>query len=172
MIAFVIAGCSTQTESYRHFNNVAQMATNKPDELVAVAPPPLTEGVFPCSNTECHKAGTKVNKVPHEVGFHSDIELHHDEKNRWCLDCHDTENRNVLHLADGRPVEFTESYRLCGQCHGPQLRSWRAGEHGKRTGSWSGKKEYRLCVSCHDPHAPHFKPLKPERPPIRQELIK
>ena len=148
------------------------MNLKKTETLVAVAPPPFTDGVFPCSTSECHKPTTKVNKVPHDVVFHADIELHHDEKNRWCLDCNDTANRNFLHLADGRLVDFKESYRLCGQCHGPVLRAWKAGEHGKRTGSWSGAKEYRLCVSCHDPHAPHFKPLKPERPPIHQEMIK
>ncbi|HEY5492164.1 MAG TPA: hypothetical protein VIK25_13300, partial [Gemmatimonadaceae bacterium] len=89
-----------------------------------------------------------------------------------CLDCHDARNRDKLHLADGRLIDFTESYRLCGQCHGPTLRNWKAGEHGKRTGSWSGAKQYLLCASCHSPHSPHFKPLKPKAPPLRQEAIR
>ena len=104
--------------------------------------------------------------------FHDEIVLRHDEKNRWCLDCHDAVNRDQLHLADGRPVKFTESYRLCGQCHGPTLRNWQAGEHGKRTGSWSGAKQYLLCPSCHNPHSPRFKPLEPLGPPVRQEQIR
>ena len=38
--------------------------------------------------------------------------------------------------------------------------------HGKRIGMWNGKKTYFLCVNCHNPHAPRFKALKPEPPPI------
>ena len=135
-----------------------------------VAPPPFSDGVFPCS--ECHGKTDVVNRTPHPVEFHEDIVLHHDEKNRWCLDCHDAQNRDKLHLADGRLIDFTESYRLCGQCHGPTLRNWKAGEHGKRTGSWSGEKQYLLCASCHSPHSPGFKPLKPQPAPVRQEAIK
>ena len=107
-----------------------------------------------------------------ELAFHEDIVFTHDAQNRWCLDCHDAANRDVLHLADGRPVPFTESYRLCGQCHGPQLQNWRAGDHGRRTGSWSGTKHYLLCANCHNPHSPHFKPIEPMPPPIRQEQIR
>lgn len=138
--------------------------------LFPVAPPPFSDGVFPCS--ECHGRTDKVDRTPHKVEFHEDIVLRHDEKNRWCLDCHDAANRDKLHLADGRLIDFTESYRLCGQCHGPTLRNWKAGEHGKRTGSWSGAKQYLLCASCHSPHSPRFKPLKPLAPPLRQEAVR
>ena len=140
------------------------------EELVAVSPPPFSEGIFPCS--DCHDPEDKVNTTRHEVDFHDNIVLKHDEKNRWCLDCHDVRNRDVLHLADGRPVLFTESYRLCGQCHGPQLKNWRAGDHGRRTGYWNGQKEYLLCASCHNPHSPAFKPIEPLPPPRRQETIR
>jgi hypothetical protein len=135
-----------------------------------VAPPPFSEDIFPCS--ECHGKTDVVNRTPHPVEFHENIVLRHDEKNRWCLDCHSAQNRDKLHLADGRLIDFKESYRLCGQCHGPTLRNWKAGEHGKRTGSWSGEKQYLLCANCHDPHSPGFKPLKPEPAPVRQEAIK
>jgi hypothetical protein len=135
-----------------------------------VAPPPFSDDIFPCS--ECHGKTDVVNRTPHPVEFHENIVLRHDEKNRWCLDCHSAQNRDKLHLADGRLVDFKESYRLCGQCHGPTLRNWKAGEHGKRTGSWSGEKKYLLCANCHNPHSPGFKPLKPEPAPVRQEAIK
>ncbi len=138
--------------------------------LYPVAPPPFSDGVFPCS--ECHGKTDVVNRTPHPVEFHEDIVLHHDEKNRWCLDCHDAQNRDKLHLADGRLIDFTESYRLCGQCHGPTLRNWKAGEHGKRTGMWNGEKQYLLCASCHSPHSPRFTPITPKPAPIRQEAIK
>lgn len=148
----------------------AKAPVRKVAALFPVAPPPFSDGVFPCS--ECHGKTDVVNRTPHAVEFHEDIVLRHDEKNRWCLDCHDAQNRDKLHLADGRLVDFTESYRLCGQCHGPTLRNWKAGEHGKRTGSWSGEKQYLLCANCHSPHAPGFKPLKPQPAPVRQEAIK
>lgn len=165
VIASLIA-CDREHRSALDFGTSATAQTSGPEPQLIVAPPPFSEGIFPCSN--CHFPEDEVNRTPHPVEFHDDIQLHHDEKNRWCLDCHDATNRDRLHLADGRPVEFTESYRLCGQCHGPTLRDWKAGEHGKRTGSWSGEKEYLLCASCHSPHSPRFKPVKPEPPPRRQ----
>lgn len=140
------------------------------DNLIAVAPPPFSDGVFPCS--ECHFEDDEVDRTPRDVDFHDTVNFTHDAENRWCLDCHDAQNRDKLHLADGRLIDFEESYRLCGQCHGPQLNEWKAGDHGRRTGSWSGKKEYLLCAHCHDPHSPAFKPIEPLPPPIRQENIK
>jgi len=64
-------------------------------------------------------------------------------------------------------IDFNESYKLCGQCHGPKLRDWEAGIHGRRTGQWNGEKEYLLCAHCHDPHSPKFPPMKPEPAPIK-----
>ena len=130
-------------------------------------PPPMTEGLFPCSN--CH-ASMEVNRKKRELKEeHTDIKLHHAETMRWCLDCHDAGNRDKLRLYNGELIKFTESYRLCGECHGPQYGDWRAGVHGKRTGYFtgSGKRTYFLCAHCHDPHEPKFKPLKPEPPPHR-----
>jgi hypothetical protein len=62
-------------------------------------------------------------------------------------------------------VDFSSSYELCRQCHGPKYRDWRAGVHGRRTGSWKGKKQYLLCAHCHNPHAPKFQAIKPEPAP-------
>ena len=138
--------------------------------LIAVAPPPFSDGVFPCS--ECHFEDDEVDRTSRPVDFHDTVDFHHDAENRWCLDCHDAQNRDMLHLADGRLVAFEESYVLCGQCHSPQLKDWQAGDHGRRTGSWSGQKEYLLCAHCHDPHDPSIKPIAPMPPPIRQENIK
>jgi hypothetical protein len=44
--------------------------------------------------------------------------------------------------------------------------------HGKRTGEWSGRKIYRLCVHCHDPHQPRFRPITPKPPPVQPYNIK
>jgi len=140
------------------------------EQLIAIAPPPFSEDIFPCS--ECHFEDDEVDRTPREVDFHDTVVFEHDEENRWCLDCHDAQNRDMLHLADGRLISFEESQRLCGQCHSSQLKNWRAGDHGRRTGSWSGTKQYLLCAHCHNPHSPAFKPIEPLPPPKRQEFIK
>ncbi|MBI5017659.1 MAG: hypothetical protein HZB55_19490 [Deltaproteobacteria bacterium] len=128
-------------------------------EEFPVPPPPLSEDYFPCME-KCH-ADMTPNPTPRELEEHTDIKLHHAEQFRWCLDCHDTQNRDKLHLQSGEKIDFTESYRLCGQCHGDKYRDWKKGVHGKRTGYWNGKKEYLLCAHCHNPHSPKFV-LKPD----------
>lgn len=138
--------------------------------LVAVPPPPFSEGVFPCM--DCH-ADLAPNRERRSLKLaHTEIVLRHDEEHRWCLDCHDAEDRNHLRLASGALVEFTESYRLCGQCHGTQYRDWKTGIHGKRTGYWAGPRRYLLCVHCHDPHSPRFRQLVPLPPPIRPQFLR
>ena len=133
------------------------------EQLFQAPPPPFSPGIFPCS--QCHTGD--VNAERRELAFHEEIVFKHDAENRWCLDCHDARNRDVLHLSSGAPVPFTESYRLCGQCHGDKYRDWKAGVHGKRTGMWNGEKQYLLCVHCHNSHSPRFQPLVPEPAPVR-----
>ena len=132
---------------------------------VEAPPPPFSDGVFPC--TECHvEKDLPTNRTRRTlVDAHDDIVLKHDEEQRWCLDCHDADNRDRLHLASGETVPFEESYRVCGQCHGEKYRDWRVGVHGRRIGQWNGAKEYLLCVHCHSPHQPRFKALAPKPAP-------
>ena len=136
----------------------AAPAEKKPEVLVEARPPPFSDGIFPCM--DCHK--DQKDKTRRELGFHDEQQsiFDHDSEHRWCLDCHDYENRDVLRLASGATIPFTESYRLCGQCHGDKFRDWRVGVHGKRVGQWDGQKTYLLCVSCHNPHSPAFKGVK------------
>ena len=91
---------------------------------------------------------------------------------RWCFDCHEAEDRDQLRLINGTMVPFTESYRLCGQCHGTIYRDWRSGIHGRRTGNWDGPKTYLLCAHCHNPHHPKFEPMKPLPPPVRPGYLR
>ena len=140
---------------------------------IAVTPPPFTDGIFPCNDCHGDMSPNPTRRVLTDM--HDDISgiFDHDSENRWCLDCHDVNNRDSLRLASGKLLDFKESYKLCGQCHGDKLRDWRVGVHGKRTGEWNGKKEYLLCVSCHNPHSPRFQPIKPEPAPFRvNDLIK
>jgi hypothetical protein len=136
----------------------------------AVPAPPFTEGVFPCM--QCHESMPPNPERRPLEGMHGDIIFTHDAENRWCLDCHDAQNRDELRLASGTLVPFTESYRLCGQCHGTQFRDWKTGIHGKRTGCWNGPKRYLLCVHCHNPHSPRFASLKPLPPPVRPQFLR
>ncbi len=134
-----------------------------------VPSPPFSEDIYPCSM--CHE-GMETNTTPRQLEWpHDWIKLKHSERQRWCLDCHDAENRDQLRLANGDHVSFKESYKLCGQCHGTIFRDWKVGVHGKRTGEWNGKKQYRLCVHCHYPHNPKYKDLKPLPPPAKPDEI-
>ena len=137
----------------------------------AVEAPPFTDGIFPCN--DCHEEIEPNPERRELIDMHDDIQAiyDHDSENRWCLACHDMTNRNYLRLANGELLDFKESYKLCGQCHGVKLRDWKVGIHGKRKGEWNGEKEYFLCVHCHNPHKPRFKELTPEPPPVFQEDI-
>jgi hypothetical protein len=135
------------------------------EEEFPVSDPPFSEDLYPCS--DCHgDMDTDLTQRDLE-DEHDNITLEHAAEVRWCLDCHDPEDRDSLHLQNGDKVSFYESYRLCGQCHGTIYRDWRAGVHGRRTGFWNGQKEYLLCAHCHDPHSPKFKALAPDPPPDR-----
>lgn len=137
----------------------------QPEKTFPVPRPPFSEGVFPC--TQCH-AQMKPNPQRRVLkDYHEEIVLHHAEGQRWCTDCHNLLDRDKLRLVSGELIDFSESYRLCGQCHGDKFRDWKVGIHGKRTGNWNGDKQYLLCVHCHNPHDPKFKSLKPLPPPER-----
>lgn len=164
----LIYGCreKAHTNRHSHTNDVLYNMSEKNTEF-AVAAPPFSEGIFPCS--DCHNY-METNPQRRVLEMHEDIvkSFHHDSENRWCLDCHDISTRDSLRLASGKLLNFAESYNLCGQCHGDKLRDWKAGIHGKRIGEWNGRKQYFLCVHCHDPHAPRFKKIKPLPPPNLQ----
>jgi len=133
-----------------------------------VPPPPFSEDIFPCS--ECHN-DMEPNPIRRELEEHIEIaqSFDHASDQRWCLDCHNPDDRDTLRLASGALISFEESYMLCGQCHGTIFRDWKAGVHGKRTGEWNGKRIYRLCVHCHNPHTPRFKQIMPLPPPVRPD---
>ncbi len=160
-----------------------------PEGVQAISPP-FSDGIFPCSS--CHDDNDPPNTKRRKLTNHFEQQavFSHDAERRWCLDCHDPVKRDFLHLSDGERIPFTESYRLCGQCHGDKYRDWRAGIHGKRVGMWDGPKTYYLCVNCHNPHTPRFKGvqelqlpkgklvaptlelMKPEPRPLRPEEMR
>jgi len=130
------------------------------------AEPEMDDEYWPCS--DCHEdqeTNFTVRKLSEEHEARSQ-EFQHGTN--WCLDCHDANNRDKLHLANGSLVSFDETWKLCTQCHAHKLAGWRAGVHGKRTGHWWGEKEYRSCIECHNPHniKPAFKPVDPKPRPL------
>ena len=173
-ICFQLIRCSNTGETNTpnlSERKIGETRSPAPKEQIALSPPPFSDGIFPCN--DCHR-DQKPNPVRRQlVDFHEEISamFNHDSQNRWCLDCHDQNNRDSLRLASGKLLDFKESYKLCGQCHGDKLRDWKVGVHGKRTGEWNGQKQYYLCVSCHNPHSPKFQSLKPEPPPVRLDEI-
>jgi hypothetical protein len=142
----------------------APAATAAP-EYPSAKPAVLSSNNFPCSN--CH-SGMTPDSSRRPLSFHAEIKVNkHGEQRMWCHGCHDAADRDHLRLAGGEKVPFPELHRLCGQCHENIYRHWKAGVHGKRTGSWDGENRHYLCTQCHNPHSPRFKPLKPEPAPRR-----
>lgn len=163
-VALLLSGCAPEgDEAVAMAMPESLQDRPEPEERLEVPPPPFSPGIYPCSM--CHGM-MPANPTRRDLAFHGEIVLRHDEEHRWCLDCHNAEDRDWLHLASGELVPFEESYRLCGQCHGEKYRDWRAGVHGRRSGEWNGHKTYLLCAHCHDPHQPHFKPIEPMPAPI------
>ena len=166
-----ITGCNPDTQS----NHESIVSSTKNTETIVdsdllIPVEKFSSDYFPCS--DCHSELAPNPQRRELVEMHDDIVFEHDSENRWCLACHFESNRDSLVLAGGKLLGFNESYKLCGQCHGPKIRDWKLGIHGKRTGEWNGQKQYLLCVHCHDPHSPKFKPLQPLPPPRRPEQIK
>lgn len=97
--------------------------------------------------------------------FHTGVKLVHGSNN--CNSCHDAD-RTKLHLADGAQIAFGESMKLCGQCHGTQLRDFEHGAHGGMNGYWDqrqGPQVRQHCASCHAPHSPAYEKVRPVHPP-------
>lgn len=152
-------------------------------DLYPVPPPLVYQSLYPCQ--VCHQSNIRGVNSQLEKGnaflgtylrlpdpkprilirMHRNVNIHHADW-MWCLNCHSTFERNYLKLITGEQISFEKSFRLCGQCHGSIYRDWKIGIHGRRAGSWDGKKMYLLCTHCHDPHQPHFRKLPGQEAPL------
>jgi uncharacterized CHY-type Zn-finger protein len=166
-----MTGCNPESRTNQdHMQSTMKMVQSPAEPTILIPAESFSSDYFPCS--DCHSE-IQTNPQRRElIEMHDDIVFDHDSENRWCLACHSENNRDSLILAGGKQLAFSESYKLCGQCHGPKIRDWKLGIHGKRTGEWNGEKEYLLCVHCHDPHSPGIKEIQPMPPPRRPEHIK
>ncbi len=142
-------------------------------QAVLLPPPPFTnKDIFPC--VECHDPDfLEPDAKRRDLGEpHDGMFFNHAGERIWCLDCHDTEDGDLLRLSDGTTIDLIEAPRLCGQCHGMHYRDWQAGVHGLRTGHWDGAKEFLPCSSCHNAHDPLFGGLEPLAPPTPPEVTR
>jgi len=93
-------------------------------------------------------------------------------RNNNCYNCHVATNLTVLRTRSGEEFPLSNTTQVCGGCHGPTLRDWEAGIHGRWNGFWlasSGEQKRTGCTSCHDPHAPAFPFMIPGPPPARPD---
>ncbi len=139
--------------------------------------------LYPVCGTACHNGtypAPVTDKTPRALTMHQDVvpdslDLQHGRGQIWCLDCHNTEARNMFVDHAGNEIDFNQPQKLCGKCHGPAYRDWRVGVHGKRIGEWAttGKKRWFVCTECHNPHDVQqgkrnsgFAQIQSEPPPI------
>jgi len=120
----------------------------------------------------CHEKG-KAPTIRFDAGGnilipteHKDIVMGHGThgRNNNCFNCHNETKLDTLQSRDGRELNITNSPSLCGSCHGPTLRDWEAGVHGRTGGYWNtklGEMTLKPCTACHDPHHPKFPGRKP-----------
>lgn len=117
----------------------------------------------------CHdtrEPNYEANNGTHLKQFHQGLLYQHGGQS--CLSCHNAEDYNTLKRADGKPIDFSASMKLCAQCHGTQFRDYENGIHGGMTGYWDlsrGGRERNTCIDCHDPHKPAYPKVMPVFPP-------
>ncbi len=136
---------------------------------VAVGTHPISGEPLAASCTTCH--ATREPDASHGAGnlpkaFHQDLKFSHGQL--ACLACHDGDNYDQLHLADGKGVAFPDAMQLCAQCHSKQKEAFDHGAHGGMSGHWDlsrGPRTRHACTDCHDPHAPQFPRMQPSFKP-------
>jgi hypothetical protein len=110
-------------------------------------------GQYPC--TSCHVGGDLVVTPERIADAHQDIQpVHPAETGATCGTCHTANDVELLVLLSGERVPLDQAYRMCAQCHAPQVRDWEGGAHGKRLDGWRGERVVMNCADCHDPHRP------------------
>lgn len=121
------------------------------------------------SCSSCHTTTTPNRNTASSaqlLKFHQGMTYAHG--NQSCLNCHNETDYDSLRLANGSSLPYADVMKLCGQCHGPQLRDYEMGLHGGMNGYWDrtrGPRTRNNCVDCHDPHNPAYPVVQPVLPP-------
>lgn len=136
-----------------------------------VQAPHSPQGVARIACATCHGIAGDKAALPTSTAqmgvMHRGLTVKHGDL--ACAACHDKNEVQLLHLADGTTVPMEDAIQLCGQCHGTQLRDYRHGAHGGMRGYWDeerGERQRNHCVDCHAPHAPAIGQFTPLPPPI------
>lgn len=120
-----------------------------------------------CNTCHDNKASNSDAHTGSEIqDFHQSLTFNHGTLS--CVSCHNSENYETLHLANGKSLEFSETKQLCAQCHGPQHRDYLNGSHGGMNGYWDlnrGPRKRNTCTDCHAVHAPAYPKVMPVFPP-------
>lgn len=127
------------------------------------------------SDFECYTCHDKNNPPKLKLNAEGDVIVpkehgnivmghgrHH--RNNNCYNCHNENNLEELQTRDGRHLKIADSPSLCGSCHGPTMRDWEAGVHGRTSGYWKrdlGAIDRKVCTACHNPHSPAFPSRQP-----------
>ncbi|MBF0381633.1 MAG: hypothetical protein HQL69_11480 [Magnetococcales bacterium] len=131
----------------------------------------LTGPVTTLACKMCHTWRKPVLKQRDLKAPHNKIKLNHGAGQLWCFSCHKENNYANLQGDKSAVVDFKNPQKLCRTCHFRQVKSWRGGAHGKRTGSWQGERTSWRCTACHNPHSPQIAPFKPSPPPRRPGTV-
>ncbi len=134
-----------------------------PRRTMMLDPPTTSIAGFDQQCSACHNLFKSNWDGSRPLAQHTEIILQHGLNDK-CSNCHSVDNRDKLATYDGRELPFTEVVSLCASCHGPIVRDWNRGTHGKTLGSWqrtSPDFQRLACTSCHDPHHPAYEPMKP-----------
>jgi hypothetical protein len=109
---------------------------------------------YPC--TSCHIPGQRAQPAagPGEDAHAHIRPVHPQETGALCATCHVAGRVDRLALIAGETASLDQPYRLCAQCHAPQIEAWAGGAHGKRLDAWHGRRIVMNCTDCHDPHEP------------------
>jgi RNase P subunit RPR2 len=120
---------------------------------------------YPC--TSCHIPGRPgVAGDERLEDAHGNIQpVHPAEVGATCTTCHVPARVDELALATGQIATLDQPYRLCAQCHAPEVSAWAGGAHGKRLDGWHGRRVVMNCTDCHDPHRPSIDQRVPFRGP-------
>jgi len=122
-----------------------------------------------CHATKTPNPVTDGDRPPSQ--FHQDLKFQHGAL--ACLSCHDRQDYDRLHLADGKPVSYSDVMTLCAQCHAKRYDDYQHGAHGGMNGHWDltrGGRTRKHCIDCHNPHWPGFPRMRPTFKPIDRFL--
>ncbi len=154
---------TSQDNSSQPFETTIRKPSGPPRVELTDADPQGRTGSIACSTCHTVRPPNRDNKVTADLNeFHQGMPFDHGKIT--CYACHNTENMDTLHLADGTSVEYENVMTLCSQCHGPQARDFAHGGHGGMNGFWDltrGPRTRNNCVDCHDPHQPQFPSMQP-----------